>query len=213
VLFDYDGVIGFCDWKLMFKCYKAIFKAEGKDYRVFFKNKEELRKWWVPHSHENWKKAGIDNSEKINEVFNRVFFKNTKEIPESILVLKKLSKNHDIALVTNSKKTWNHLKRFLKEYEKLFKVVIGREDCFKGKPSPEGVNKVLKELEIGKEDRVKVLLIGDRPEDIIAGQRAGIKTAALVWKKGLGRREDFKDSKPDFILQSINQLPEILKLF
>ena len=68
------------------------------------------------------------------------------------------------------------------------------------KPNPEGVNLILKTLNVRKENAI---IIGDLPSDIEAGIRAGIsQKIAVVWGYGLGRDEDFEGIEVEAILRT-----------
>ena len=55
------------------------------------------------------------------------------------------------------------------------------------------------------------IVVGDSPEDIQAGKKLGSKTIALL--SGIGKKNisAFNKLSPNFIIESINNLPEILK--
>ena len=96
-------------------------------------------------------------------------------------------------------------------------AVIGAlEGCSKrkvelvvGKPSPHIVEVALEQL-----GRLagECLMIGDRVEtDILMGHRAGMATALVL--TGVTRREDLPHSpvQPDYVLESIAELPRLFK--
>ena len=82
-----------------------------------------------------------------------------------------------------------------------------------GKPQPDGINLIIKDLKI-KPDQA--IIFGDRLEtDIIAGNRAGIKTAMVLtgittkkMMEDLESRIDFLDKNmiPDFVFNSLNEI-------
>jgi phosphoglycolate phosphatase len=96
----------------------------------------------------------------------------------------------------------------LKEFDilKYFKDVIGgdSDDCLK--PSPCPLNKA---LEYFKEKRDKSLIVGDMPVDIKTGKNAGIITCAVTY--GVGEKEDIIKSKPDYIINDLIELKEIIR--
>ena len=62
-------------------------------------------------------------------------------------------------------------------------------------------------LKVNPEDTV---VVGDSPEDIKAGKKVGSKTIALLTGIGKENISVFHKLKPDFIIDSVNNLPEIL---
>jgi phosphoglycolate phosphatase len=57
-------------------------------------------------------------------------------------------------------------------------------------------------------DKQKAIIIGDMDIDILAGKKAGISTCAVTY--GIGKREDIVKAKPDFIIDDILRLKEII---
>jgi phosphoglycolate phosphatase len=57
-------------------------------------------------------------------------------------------------------------------------------------------------------DRYKTIMIGDMDIDILAGKASGIITCAVTY--GIGREEDIKRSMPDYIIDHIAKLKEII---
>jgi phosphoglycolate phosphatase len=96
----------------------------------------------------------------------------------------------------------------LKKFDilKYFKDVIGgdREDCLK--PSPCPLNKALKYFE---NKRDKSMIVGDMDVDINTGKNAGIITCAVTY--GVGKREDIIRARPDYIIDDLIELKEIIR--
>ena len=88
----------------------------------------------------------------------------------------------------------------------LFETYIGFDDVEHEKPHPEPVLLALSQLGVDKED---ALMIGDNYHDILAGQNAGVKTAAVSWSiKG----EDYLQTfNPDYMLKHMQDLITIVK--
>ena len=60
----------------------------------------------------------------------------------------------------------------------FFSIVLSSEELQKGKPDPEGINKILKITECSKKN---VVYIGDSLYDYIAAKRAKIKYLHATW--------------------------------
>src|SRR5690625_55381 len=86
--------------------------------------------------------------------------------------------------------------------ESLFTVTIGHQDVHEGKPDPEGINRAIEALQCKKED---VLMVGDTRFDMMAGERAGVKTGFLKWYDNLIIP---KESPPTYIFESFDILLE-----
>ncbi len=86
----------------------------------------------------------------------------------------------------------------------VYDLMLTRDDVKKVKPEPQHLIDALNFL--GSEP-VKALMVGDHPMDIVAGKRAGTKTAAVLTLKP---REDFAEVSPDFILSGVAELLKVL---
>ena len=63
-------------------------------------------------------------------------------------------------------------------WERLFDAIITGDDVVRPKPDPEGVLKILSQLNTEKNE---ALFIGDSDADILAGMEAGIVTVSVQW--------------------------------
>lgn len=81
-----------------------------------------------------------------------------------------------------------------------FDIMIAKEDA-KNKPNPEGLNKIIKEFGIKKDE---CLYVGDSPIDILTGKAAGIKTIAVA--TGIATIEQLKEAKPDSIIPNLEKV-------
>ncbi|MBN2155928.1 MAG: HAD family hydrolase [Candidatus Lokiarchaeota archaeon] len=120
-----------------------------------------------------------------------------------------LSKKKKLAILTNNKKSsaLKTLKKF--DLEKYFdeKHVYGFDETGKLKPEPDGLLKILKDMRIRN---TKAIFIGDMVTDVIAGNRAGIRTICVL--SGLSRKEDLEKENPYLIINDIQDLFSILEI-
>jgi len=91
--------------------------------------------------------------------------------------------------------------------KKYFQKIISGddEDCLK--PSTCPIDKAINIRDIEQKERT--IMVGDMEVDIKTGKKAGIKTCGVTY--GLGKTEDIKASKPDFLINDILQLMGIIK--
>jgi len=89
-----------------------------------------------------------------------------------------------------------------------FKAVVGGDDPECLKPSPCPIQKALSFASCAPE---QAIMIGDMDVDIYAGKSAGTATCAVTY--GLGKKEDLLKSGPDYCIDSLNQLPQIVNPF
>jgi len=87
-----------------------------------------------------------------------------------------------------------------------FEDVIGGddEDCLK--PNACVLDKITPKVKI---DKKRSLIVGDMDIDIMTGRNAGMKTCWVTY--GLGRIEEVRPLKPDFIIEDLIELKEIVK--
>ena len=207
IIFDLDGVLVHASWKGMFEAYKAVIKWKGKDYRTFFKDFEGFKKWWTADYTDNEKRIGITTEElkKAREVFYQTVSPHFYLMKWTCRVLNKLSHRHEMAILTNRnrKTTLEHI-RPVKDY---FKIIITADELNgKLKPDPFGINLILKQTGFNPEE---VIMVGDRPEDLLAGVAAGTKTVAVIWEHGLSCDKDFDGLKPDLVLRCVEDFCEL----
>jgi pyrophosphatase PpaX len=86
----------------------------------------------------------------------------------------------------------------------LFTVLVAADDVGKHKPDPAPVQLALERLQIEPE---RALFVGDSPHDVVAGNAAGVTTAAVLW--GPFPRRDLERVEPDHWLA---QPSDIVKL-
>ena len=95
----------------------------------------------------------------------------------------------------------------LKSSEKsgfVYDVLLTRDDVKKVKPDPQHLWDALNLLDSEPKNSI---MVGDHPIDVVAGKRAGMKTAAVLTLK---TREDFQLVAPDLILKDVSGILEIL---
>lgn len=207
IIFDLDGVFVRASWEGLFEAYKAIFLVENKDWKKFFKNIEEFKKWWNPNWPENLGKIGITDYKKSNKIFYEVVKPYFYLMNWVDSFLDKASKDYEIAIFTNREKS--SALEDLDPIAHYFCMIVTADDVTKLKPHPEGVELILKKMKFRAKD---TLMIGDRPEDLLAGRAAGTKTGAVIWVHGMGLDEDFAvlDFKPDFVFRTVEDFLEKL---
>ena len=85
----------------------------------------------------------------------------------------------------------------------FFEVVVCNEQMQNKKPHPEGLKRALQMLDRGSESSAYV---GDSPEDIEMGKRAGVVTVGV--RSGYPTSWKLRSHNPDIYLESISELAE-----
>lgn len=103
----------------------------------------------------------------------------------------------------NSKKS---VEIISKRFSLKFDFVISRDDA-KPKPSDEPIRILMEKFGVKGEE---ILVVGDFLFDLIAGKRAGAKTALIVHEKNKKMVESFK-VYADYVFQSLKELADFLR--
>lgn len=127
-----------------------------------------------------------------------VLYPHVKEILEYFKNKRKIivtNRKHEFALPT--------LKTLgINEY---FEDITGGNNIGCMKPSSCPLNRAIHKLKMDKE---KTIIVGDMDLDILAGKAAGILTCAVTY--GIGKKEDIAKVEPDFIVENILELKNII---
>jgi HAD superfamily hydrolase (TIGR01509 family) len=123
-----------------------------------------------------------------------------KGIQETLL---ELSQKYQLALVTTRDR--ETAERFLVDngFDRLFAVIVTRDDVKRLKPHPESVLQAMEKLGMEAEHCV---MVGDTTVDIIAAQAAGTNSIGVLC--GFGQYQDLKSA--DIILDSTNDVTQRL---
>lgn len=142
--------------------------------------------------------------------FHNLTLRKTKPIPKVHATLHTLSKDRPLALVTRRNISRKQLIKELKRLQLLqyFGAIVTSQDVNKPQPSPEILLKAAQKLKVPIEE---CAVVSDSIVDMQAGKAAGIKTIAVL--SGLFNREELEKWKPDFIVENINCLPDLLSVF
>ena len=88
-------------------------------------------------------------------------------------------------------------------FEGVFEVVVCHEQMENRKPHPEGLETAMRLMGCAREESC---YIGDSPEDIEMGKRAGLLTVGV--RSAYPTNWKLERSSPDILIQSIPELPD-----
>ena len=91
------------------------------------------------------------------------------------------------------------------EITKFFKDIIGGDNVSCLKPSICSLDKALKY----NKNSERSIIVGDMDLDILSGKKAGILTCAVTY--GIGKKKDILKAEPDYIIDDIGELKDIIK--
>lgn len=90
--------------------------------------------------------------------------------------------------------------------DKYFKGIYGTDELTSLKPSPDALKPVLSQYSNVKNG--EIIMIGDMPTDIEAGQEAECGTIAIA--SGISNKEILANLKPDLLIDSLEELNELI---
>ena len=154
------------------------------------------------------KEAGRYSKEEVERVSDRMWenysttgVKHAKLMPGAVEVLNSLKKKGTrLAVATNMKS--RNVKIFFSEFglAEYFDKVCTISDVEKGKPHPDQVECILRDLDIGRKE---VLMVGDSKSDLDFAKNAEVKLALLdsPWNQSF---------RPDYRIKKLEELLEIV---
>lgn len=204
VLFDLDGTILDSN-----ELINASFAYTFKQYGYSF-TKEEITHFNGPPLRESFAKVDPDQVEEMIQTY-RAFNIDKHEtyiklFPNVIETLEQLKEQHiDIGIVTSKMRSSVEVGMEMTGLNRYFETIVTIDDVSESKPHPESVIKAMKQL---NGEAHSTIMVGDNYHDIIAGQRAGVRTAGVAWSS---KGEDYLASyKPTYMLQNMKHLLEIV---
>jgi HAD superfamily hydrolase (TIGR01549 family) len=202
VLFDWDGTI-IDSFRADFRAYRAMFQALAIDF-----SDAQLRRHYSPDWYRVYRAARIPRNRwsQADRLWAAAYKKESPRLlPAARAVLNRLSRSFALGLVTSGdrKRVLRQLRQF--RLRKLFPTCICSEDALKRKPHPAPLREALRCMQIRAAECVYV---GDTPEDIEMARRAGVRSIGVPGAFPTSAK--LKAARPDVLLRSITELPELL---
>ncbi|MFX0072805.1 MAG: HAD family hydrolase [Candidatus Hermodarchaeota archaeon] len=131
--------------------------------------------------------------------------------PQIKFISAKFKKNGIVSgIVSNTSRERLNFYKNKFQLDKYFSVFLSRDDTIFRKPHAYPIFLALKEIKKSSKlpiDLKKVYYVGDLPTDIMCAKNANVNSIALL--SGHGTTDQLKDSKPDFILETLEDLLKI----
>lgn len=139
--------------------------------------------------------------DSVMEAYNRIFEEYCMyEVKpyDGIRELLKALKEKGLHLAVNSNKPQPRTVDVVEEIfgKDTFDLLVGQCEERRRKPAPDGVNYILEQLHLNKED---VLYIGDTCTDMQTGKSAGVFTVGALW--GFRDRQELVENHADAIIE------------
>jgi phosphoglycolate phosphatase-like HAD superfamily hydrolase len=178
-LFDWSGTLA-NDLQVVWRTNDATLMSFGVPHQDIDTFKENFILPWQSF----YGLYGLGTPEKLKEVDSR-FWKTYRTLcreirpfPETFSILKKLkSSGMKTAIVTQTKRgpLLDQIEKF--GFTELIDATVGEEDTDELKPSPKPILLALRKLEV---EAGRSVFIGDMVEDVLSGNRAGVKVISIV---------------------------------
>jgi phosphoglycolate phosphatase len=129
----------------------------------------------------------------------------SRPLPGAIAALDELGRMLPLALATNTARATTDAALATLELAHYFRVIVAGGDPPRPKPSPEPLAFIAERLGLGTHELV---MVGDGPQDILAGRAAGARTVAV--RGGMASDERLFAASPDAVLDSLAELPALM---
>lgn len=201
VLFDWDGTLA--------DSFATTRYASLSVFRHFGIRMDEARyqATYRPDWHETYRQLGIPESrwDEAGTIWRKKYLEQSRLVelfPHVSETLDTLAgRGLRLGVVTSADR-----QRFLEDLDRLgvagrFEALVAFEDTREKKPHPEGLRLALSRLGVAPRN---ALYVGDRPEDIAMGKRAGTLTAAIASR--FSGEAMLRSAAPDILLPAIRDL-------
>ncbi|HDR8471948.1 TPA: pyrophosphatase PpaX [Bacillus cereus] len=205
VLFDLDGTL--------INTNELIISSFLHTLNTYYPNqykREDVLPFIGPSLHDTFSKIDeskveemITSYREFNHDHHDELVEEYETVYETVRELKK--QGYKVGIVTTKARQTVEMGLQLSKLDEFFDVVVTIDDVEHVKPHPEPLQKALELLDAKPEE---ALMVGDNHHDIVGGQNAGTKTAAVSWTlKGRAYLEAYKS---DFMLNKMSDLLPIL---
>jgi pyrophosphatase PpaX len=125
------------------------------------------------------------------------------QVAETVDILRR--RGHDIGIVTSKSEALALRGLAHVGLARHMDTIVGCDSSTRHKPDPEPVRIALHRLDAAPEDAI---FVGDSVHDLLAGNAAGVHTAAALW--GAFKRTDLEPGEPNAWLETVSDLVTLL---
>jgi HAD superfamily hydrolase (TIGR01549 family) len=203
VLFDWDGTL-VDSYEADSSAFLAMFKEMGIPWGL-----EELDRHYSPNWYRVYRAAKLPRArwDDADRAWRRQYAKHSPQlIAGARQVLVRLGRVHHLGLVTSGDR--DRVTRQLRAFRltQLFGARVCSGDTPEKKPHPAPLRLALQKLRL---EPAACVYVGDSPEDLQMAKSAGVRAIAVLGRFPTEKR--LRAARPDFLLESIRELPEALK--
>jgi len=203
VLFDWDGTL-IDSYAADSSAYLAMFREMGIPWGL-----EELARHYSPNWYRVYRAAKLPRArwDDADRAWRKQYAKHSPRlIAGARQVLNRVGRVHRLGLVTSGDR--DRVTKQLHEFRltRMFGVRVCSGDTAQRKPHPAPLRLALQKLRL---EPSTCVYVGDSPEDLEMAKRAGVSAIAVLGPFPTEKR--LRAARPDFLLESIRDLPEALK--
>jgi len=203
VLFDWDGTL-IDSYAADSAAYLAMFREMGIPWGL-----DELARHYSPNWYRVYRAAKLPRArwDDADRAWRAQYAKHSpKLIAGARQVLGRLGRTHHLGLVTSGDRdrVTQQLRAF--RLTRVFATRVCSGDTPEKKPHPAPLRLALRQLSL---EPSACVYVGDSPEDLEMARRAGVRAIAVLGPFPTEKR--LRAAQPDFLLESIRDLPEVLK--
>jgi len=203
VLFDWDGTL-IDSYHADTSAYMAMFKEMGIAWGI-----RELEKHYSPNWYEVYRAAKLPKKrwDEADRLWRAYYANHRPKLVTGVRgVLARLRVSHRLGLVTSGDR--DRVTRQLREFHLTthFAARVCSGDTLHKKPHPEPLHFALRQMEL---EPATCVYVGDAPQDVEMARRAGVCAIGVLGPFPTEKR--LRASKPEFLLDSIEELPATLK--
>jgi HAD superfamily hydrolase (TIGR01509 family) len=205
VLFDWDGTL-LNSFEADANAYMQMFAALGMTW-----SRAELLRHYSPNWHRVYRAARLPRAqwEEADRLWKHFYRKQKPKLqPGALGVLRTLDRRFKLALVSSGSRA--RVRRQLREHRvsTMFLTKVCSEDAPRRKPHPAPMRMALEKLCALPHASVYV---GDAPEDVEMAHRAGVRAIGVLGGSPVPER--LRAASPDAMIETIRELPALLKSF
>lgn len=209
ILFDLDGTLSDSSQGIINSIIYALEKYDVNDYDMSL-----LRKFLGPPLHESFEKfMGFDKEKSLQAVkLYREYFSSKglfeNEIYGGVSDLLQNLKENGKALIVATSKPQLFTDRIMEHFNlaKYFDFIAGSNMDTTRSKKAEVIEYALSECNI--KDKSKVVMIGDRAEDMIGAQTVGVDSIGVEY--GYGTFDELKNAGATYIVKTVGELKDLL---
>jgi HAD superfamily hydrolase (TIGR01509 family) len=205
VLFDWDGTL-LNSFEADANAHMHMFGALGMSWSI-----AELKRHYSPNWHRVYRAAHLPRAkwEEADRLWRLFYRKQRPKLqPGALRVLRTLDRRFKLALVSSGSRS--RVRKQLREHNvsAMFLAKICSEDAPRRKPHPAPLRMAHDQLRALTQTSV---YIGDAPEDIEMAHRAGVRAIGVLGGSPVPER--LRAASPDALIETIRDLPALLKSF